>query len=142
MWRMSLVLAVTVGGLFVAGCESSKASVSSRTELDKLQGTWQLVSGTVDGRALPDDEVRRTQIVTRGNTFVFPNAAGVGTSARGTFTVNPDTTPKQVDSTATDGPNAGRVSRGLYEVSGDNQRTAFGPPGSGTILQVWRRIGP
>lgn len=140
-------------GLLIVSCEFPKKG-EGQTDLEKLQGTWQLVSGVVDGKKLPDEEVKNTQIVIKDNTFVLPNVSGVGTSPKGTFIINPNSDPKQVDSTATDGPNVGKVSLGIYEVKGDSQKTCFGPPGgprptefsskpgSGNILQVWKRVNP
>jgi len=94
-------------GLLIVSCEFPK---KGQRDLEKLQGTWQLVSGVVDGKKLPDKEVKNTQIIIKDNTFVLPNASGVGTSPKGTFIINPNSDPKQVDSTATDGPNVGRGS--------------------------------
>jgi len=138
-------------GLLIVSCEFPK---KGQRDLEKLQGTWQLVSGVVDGKKLPDKEVKNTQIIIKDNTFVLPNASGVGTSPKGTFIINPNSDPKQVDSTATDGPNVGKVSLGIYEFEGDSQKTCFGTPGgarptelsskpsSGNILQVWKRVNP
>ncbi len=71
------------------------------------------------------------------------------------FTVNPDTKPKQVDSIAEGGPHAGQLTRGIYEIldatdkracwgtPGGPRPTAFNSaPGSGWILQYWKKIGP
>ena len=141
-------------GLLIVSCEFPKKGQEGQTDIEKLQGTWQLVSGVVDGKKLPDKEVKNTQIIIKDNTFVLPNASGVGTSPKGTFIINPNSDPKQVDSTATDGPNVGKVSLGIYEFEGDSQKTCFGTPGgapptelsskpsSGNILQVWKRVNP
>jgi len=141
-------------GLLIVSCEFPKKGQEGQTDLEKLRGTWQLISGVVDGKELPDEEVKNTQIIIKDNTFVLPNESGVGTSPKGTFIINPNADPKQVNSTTTDGPNIGKVSLGIYEVEGDSQKTSFGPPGgprptefssksgSGNILQVWKRVNP
>ncbi len=112
--------------LLVVSCESPK---EGEDDLEKLQGTWNLVSGVIDGRVLSSEEVKNTQIIIKGNTFVLPNVTEIGTSPKGTFVINPNAEPKQIDSTATDGPDVGQVSHGIYEVEGDDQRTCFGQPG-------------
>lgn len=149
---ISLSFILFVVCILVVSCESPKKDQVGKNDLEELQGRWQLVSGAVDGKELPDEEVKNTQIITKGNTFEFPNASGVGTSPKGSFVINPDADPKQVDSTATNDPDVGKVSLGIYEVEGDNQKTCFSPPGgsrpaefistpgSGIILQVWKRI--
>jgi uncharacterized protein (TIGR03067 family) len=94
-------------------------------------------------------------LITDHNTFRFPKASGIGTHPQGTFTVNPDTKPKQVDSIAEGGPHAGQLTRGIYEIldatdkracwgtPGGPRPTAFNSaPGSGWILQYWKKIGP
>jgi uncharacterized protein (TIGR03067 family) len=149
---ISLPLIFFTVWLLIISCVSAKKAQENQTDLEKLQGAWQLISGVVDGKELSNEEVKNTQIIIKGNTFVFPNASGVGTSSKGTFTINPNADPKQVDSTATDGQNVGMVSLGIYEVEGERQKTCFGSPGkprpiefnskpgSGNILQVWKRV--
>ncbi len=83
------------------------------------------------------------------------SASGVGTHPAGSFTVNPRTRPKQVDSIAAGGPHAGQLTRGIYEIlDANHKRACWGspggprptefksPPGSGRVLQYWKKIGP
>jgi uncharacterized protein (TIGR03067 family) len=117
--------------------------------------TWQLTRGVVNGKPVPASVARSTILITDHNTFRFPKASGVGTHPAGTFTVNPTTNPKQVDSIAEGGPHAGQLTRGIYEIldtthkracwgpPGGPRPTGFtSPPGSGRILQYWKKIGP
>ena len=50
-------------------------------DLDKMQGTWNLVSAMEDGNGLPEDEVKQTTIVIQGNAFRFPGLAEDATSS-------------------------------------------------------------
>jgi uncharacterized protein (TIGR03067 family) len=116
-------------------------------DLDMMQGTWNLVSAMEDGKALPDDEVKQTTIVVRGNSFRFPGLAEDATSKEGTFTLDATKNPKEIDSTSTDN----EVSLGIYELEPDSYKICFAPagkprptrfssePGSGQIFQVWKR---
>jgi uncharacterized protein (TIGR03067 family) len=56
-----------------------------------------------------------------------------------------------MDATATNEPDKGQISLGIYEIAGDDYKVCFAPPGkdrpkefsskpgSGYILQVWKR---
>ena len=94
-------------------------------DLDKMQGTWNLVSAMEDGKALPGDEVKRTTIVIKGNAFHFPGLAEDATSRAGTFTLDPSKNPKEMDTTSSEG----QVSLGIYELEPDTYRVCFAPAG-------------
>ena len=149
------VIVLTLGVL--GGCAASDrtAREAARRDYARLSGTWRLVRAVVNGTPVPEPQVRQTILITDGNTFRFPQAAGVGTHPAGTFTINPSTRPSQVDSVAAGGSQAGQVTLGIYEIvdathkracwgpPGGPRPTAFeSPPGSGRILQYWERIGP
>ena len=116
-------------------------------DLDGIQGTWNLVSAMEDGKALPEEKVKQTTIVLKGNTFHFPGLAEDATSRAGTFKLDETTTPKQMDSFSTDK----ELMLGIYELEPDSYKVCFaqvGKPrpttfssesGSGRILQVWER---
>ena len=144
-----------------AGCASGKLggatdqSGAVQRDYDRLTGTWQLTRGVVNGKPVSASVLRKTILITDHNTFRFPKASGVGTHPAGTFTVNPSTRPKQVDSIAVGGPHAGQLTRGIYEIlDATHKRACWGqpggarptefesPPGSGRILQYWKKIGP
>ncbi len=130
-------------------------SAAADRDYDRLTGTWQLTRAVVNGRPVPASVLRKTILITDHNTFRFPKASRVGTHPAGTFTVNPNTRPKQVDTIAEGGSNAGQLTRGIYEIldathkracwgpSGSPRPTEFeSPPSSGRILQYWKRIAP
>jgi uncharacterized protein (TIGR03067 family) len=142
---------------FLWGGAGSRRGAPEPAKLDyqRLSGTWQLVHGVVDGVPVPDAQLKQTVLITDGDTFRFPQAAGVGTHPAGKFTVNPKTVPKQVNSVALGGATAGQVTFGIYEIIDDtHKRACWGPaggprptefespPGSHRILQYWDKIGP
>ena len=154
---------LTLGAVvaITAGCANGKPggataeSAAAEKDYDRLSGTWQLTRGVVNGRPVPASVLRNTVLITDRNTFRFPKASGVGTHPAGHFTVNPDTRPKQVDSIAEGGPNAGEMTPGIYEIlDATHKRACWGPPGgprptqfespsgSKRILQYWKKIGP
>ncbi len=120
---------------------------ASRKDLDGLQGTWKLVSAMQDGKALPEEKVKKTTIVFKDDTFRFPGSAEYATSRAGTIKVDATRTPKQMDAISTEK----EVMSGIYELNGDDYKVCFAPvgkprpdelaskPGSGYILQIWKR---
>src|SRR5436309_8786859 len=161
MIKATSILAIGAVAVITAGCATNPLggttaqSPAAQRDYELLSGTWQLTRGVDNGKPVPASEARNTILITEHNTFRLPNASRAGTSATGHFTINPDTSPKQVDSTAEGGPNAGQVSRGIYEIlDPTHQRACFGPPGgprptefkstpgSHRILQYWKKIGP
>lgn len=76
-----------------------------------------------------------------------------GTSARGTFTIDPAKTPKTADSLQADGPDKGKTLLGIYEIIDETPhkracwallgkprpKTFSSEAGTGHILQVWER---
>src|SRR5262249_40413716 len=116
-------------------------------DLDKMQGTCNLVSAMEDGKALPEDDVRQTKIVVKGNTFRFPGLAEDPTSRAGTFKLDTTKNPKEMDSTSDEK----EISLGIYELEPDRYKICFAPAGkprptnfssdagSGRIFQIWQR---
>lgn len=123
---------------------------AAKADLNSLQGTWVLVSAVRDGKPSTEDDVKRTKIVFTGDRFQFPKEVDDATSQRGTIRVDPTKRPRQMDSTSP----TGEVSQGIYEISGDDYKVCFAPPGkprptgfasepgSGFLLQLWRRSKP
>jgi uncharacterized protein (TIGR03067 family) len=153
---VSVVAAISTGyASGNLGGSTPKAFGAALRDYERLSGTWQLTRAVVNGRPVPANVLRNTILITDRNTFRFPKASGVGTHPAGLFTVNPDTRPKQVDSIAEGGANAGQLTRGIYEIlDANHKRACWGPrggprptefrspSGSGRILQYWKKIGP
>jgi uncharacterized protein (TIGR03067 family) len=161
MIRAIPVFVVGAVSVMTAGCstdglrDSTIQSAAAQRDYERLSGTWQLTGGVVNGKPVLASVARNTILITDHNTFRFPKASGVGTHPAGTFTVNPDTKPKQVDSIAEGGPHAGQLTRCIYEIlDANHKRACWGQPGgprpteftsssgSGRILQYWKKIGP
>ena len=112
------------------------------------QVSGHLVSRHGDARkTLPEDKVKQTTIVFKGDTFRFPGLAEYATSKSGTIKLDETKTPKQMDAISTDK----EVMLGIYALEGDSYKVCFAPagkprpteftstPGNGQIFQVWER---
>src|ERR1051326_9550020 len=122
MIRALSILGIGAVAAITGGCAnlpvggSTGESAAAQRDYDRLSGTWQLTRGVVNGKSVPASVARNSILITDHNTFRFPKASGIGTHPQGTFTVNPDTKPKQVNSIAEGGPHAGQLTRGIYEI--------------------------
>lgn len=125
-------------------------------ELDKLQGTWVLVSGERDGEKLSDDHVKNSKMTYKGNqgeiTSPHQHAETIFFEIA---KLDPDKSPKEFHFVRKSGPNAGKTIVGIYEFDGNDQyKFAFDPAGvttpkdfttkegSGFISHAWKRVKP
>lgn len=143
--RLLMIAAV---GLLIGACNrQAPVPAEPKTDLDRFQGTWYLVMAMQDGRNLPEDKVKQTTILFKGDTFRFPGSAEYATSKSGTIKLDETKTPKEIDATST----TKEVMLGIYVVQENGYKVCFAPagkprptefnssPGSGLILQSWER---
>jgi uncharacterized protein (TIGR03067 family) len=161
MIRAKSILVIGVVAAINASCANNPSggttaqSPATQRDYGRLSGTWQLTRGVVNGKPVPASVARNTILITDRDTFRFPKQSGIGTHPAGHFTINPNMRPKQVDSIAEGGPEAGQLTRGIYEIiDATHKRACWGPrsgprpteftstPGSHRILQYWTKIGP
>jgi uncharacterized protein (TIGR03067 family) len=114
-------------------------------DLDRLQGTWKVVSLEMDGQKMSGGGA---QIVVRGNRFT---SIAMGATYEGTVTVHRATAPKSFDLRFEQGPEKGNVNFGIYELDGDTWKICLAtrgsqrpkefaaPPGTGIALETLQR---
>jgi uncharacterized protein (TIGR03067 family) len=124
---------------------------ASQDELERFQGTWQLVSAESNGEKAPEERVKQIRVTISGNTHTVRFGDQV-IAHDVSFELDPTKTPKEVTDTINDGPNKGKQIRGIYRLEGDmltscvaaigkERPTEFAAgPGSGHTLRVFRRV--
>ena len=142
--RLLIIVAL---GLFLAACNRQEPAAAPKSDLETFQGTWYLVMAMQDGKTLPEDKVKETTIVFKGDTFRFPGSAEYATSKAGTIKLDETKTPKEMDAISTEK----EVMLGIYVLQENGYKVCFAPagkprpteftstPGSGYILQSWQR---
>lgn len=118
-------------------------------DLKSFQGNWNLISAERDGKQLPPEEIKKIKLTIQANKFVLQKDAVA--ISEGTFTLDAIKKPKEIDETITAGPNKGKVFLAIYEIDDDQHKICFAAagkerprafsslPGSGHLLQVWKR---
>jgi uncharacterized protein (TIGR03067 family) len=118
--------------------------------MKQLEGTWEVVSITRDGKTVvPPGEALRF-VVRDGRWSV---RKGDQTVEEGTLTIEAGATPHRIDVTPSSGEHKGQTLHGIYEVKGDTARDCFAlqaakerpkgfsaEQGSGCRLTVYRRV--
>ena len=125
MMKTRLLMIAAVGLLQSACNRQAPTPQTPKTDLDRFQGTWSLVSAMQDGNALPEDKVKQTTIVFKGDTFRFLGSAEYATSKEGTIKLDENKTPKEMDAISTEK----QVMLGIYALEENGYKVCFAPPG-------------
>jgi len=127
-----------------ASAESDRQEAIEK-ELNKIAGTWRIVSLVVDGNRVNDQDAQKFTVVNQSDgTWTF--RSGEKVVAKGKSTFDPTLQPKTVDIMPTEGDAKGQVFDGIYELGQEERKICFAPvgkprptefaspPGSGQIL--------
>ncbi|MBZ5557272.1 MAG: TIGR03067 domain-containing protein [Acidobacteriia bacterium] len=118
------------------------------TDLDKLQGSWDVTSLEMDGRKMP--AVPGAKIVIKGGRFT---SLGMGQTYEGKIEIDQKKTPRAIDLVFTAGPQTGTRNLGIYTFGRDRwtlclatygdtrPRTFATKPGTGVALETLEREG-
>jgi uncharacterized protein (TIGR03067 family) len=87
------------------------------TDLERLQGTWNVTSLETDGQEMPATVFNGAKLVVDGNKFT---SIGMGASYGGTVEIDSASRPKAFDLLFTAGHAKGHRNLGIYKLKGDN----------------------
>lgn len=150
--KLPFVVLVIVGLFAAAGAEAKDNKVDKQ-ELKRLQGTWVLVSGEVEGRQVAAKAIKASRMTYSGDTITLstPHQSKRPITSR-LKRLDPKKSPREMDWVRSAGPGTGRTMQAIYEFEGKNTyRVCFDPGGKGRpkefatttggcrILHVWKR---
>jgi uncharacterized protein (TIGR03067 family) len=92
------------------------APEEARDELKRLQGTWVMAALEIDGRPVPEDQLRDTTLAIRGDKYIVKSK---GKTYETTFTLDPGPSPQAIDLSFPDGTNAPKKGARIYQLEGD-----------------------
>jgi uncharacterized protein (TIGR03067 family) len=110
----------------VGKVSGESTTTSEDKDLDSLQGVWVAVRAEMGGRPLPAEAVQKIRWTIAEDEAELQ--AGDRTEKQ-TLALDSDRTPKQIDVTSEDGPNKGKVTKGIYQLAGTQLIVAMGQPG-------------
>lgn len=133
-------------------CAADAKDDAAAKDLKQLAGDWVMVSGERDGQKLPDEHVNASKITWKEKEVTVLTPHQSKDPIKGTTTVDPTKSPKQMDWVRSAGPDAGKTFQAIYEFTGPDQyRVCFAPAGkdrpkefatkagTGHTLHVWKR---
>ena len=154
MTRSLRLLFAALVVLAAFGTSEAKEQKIDKQELKKLQGTWVMVSGEVDGTPVPAASVKKSRMRFSGETINLDTPD----QSKRTITahlkrLDPKKAPPEMDWVRSAGPHAGTTMQAIYEFDGkDRYKVCFDPSGKGRptafatgtggchVLHVWKRV--
>jgi uncharacterized protein (TIGR03067 family) len=94
------------------------------TDLDRVQGTWRVVSSQVGDERASEDEVKKRKVTVKGNVMTYDYGTG---DPKQVGTIKLDPKMKYLDWNVTS-PEAGTM-LAVYDISGDDWKIGFGNDG-------------
>lgn len=137
-------------GIAIGLAMSLVACVDVARGEDSVQGTWKLISGEAQGKALAEKDIKNAKLVIKGDEYHF--TLDGGEAITGTQTLDSTAKIKTIDIKDASGANKGKTCLGIYELKGDEFRVSFAPagnarptkfstaPDSGNWVHVWKRV--
>jgi uncharacterized protein (TIGR03067 family) len=120
-----------------------------KKDMARLEGEWSMVSGEINGKAMPDAFLKGSRRVSKDGVTTVTIAGQPFLKAK--FTIDPSKKPKTIDYLMLDGFTKGKKQLGIYELDGDTVKFCFASPGkerpgdftakegSGQTLSVWKK---
>ncbi len=99
----------------------------AKKDLDRMQGTWRVVSSQVGDEKAAEDEVKRRKVTVKGNVLTYYYGNELNEKREGTLKLDPKR--RYLDLTATF-PETGATALAIYELTGDDDlKIGFGNDG-------------
>jgi uncharacterized protein (TIGR03067 family) len=120
------------------------------TEMERLAGSWECVSGVNDGKPLSEETAQRLRL-TLTKEGGYKTELGEQVLFDSTCKLDATKQPPQIDMIGTEGANKGKAAQGIYKLDGDRLTICYtmpgqdrpmqfeSKPGSGATLVTWRR---
>jgi uncharacterized protein (TIGR03067 family) len=121
------VLVIEAQGKLKELHKGNKNVANANADQEKLVGTWTVVTGEEDGKALPAEKVKGKRVViTKDSITVHEDNNEKRVMS---YKLDANATPKRIDMTTVEGSDKGKTSHGIYSLEGDTLKICFAQPG-------------
>jgi uncharacterized protein (TIGR03067 family) len=120
----------------------------ARKDLAKFQGAWQPIKYVVDGKETKESDLNKIKLTVKDNVSTISRGGDTG---KGSYTLNPGKSPKELDIKITAGDDKGKTYLAIYEFDGDDLKICLNrngktrptkfesKKGTGDVLEVWKK---
>jgi uncharacterized protein (TIGR03067 family) len=95
-------------------------------DLKAMEGTWKVEAAEADGKPVESEELKALVVTITGDRYEVTTKDG---KEAGTLKLDESQKPKTMDATDTEGFDAGKVIKAIYELSGDTLRVCYAVDG-------------
>lgn len=100
---------------------------SKPTDLGRMQGEWNIIKGTKNGKPWPEEEIAKMSFKVKGNSFLLGSARSKKPSVT-MVELDPSKSPKEFKMKLRGGQK-GKFIFGIYEIKNDRLRICWSPKG-------------
>jgi uncharacterized protein (TIGR03067 family) len=130
-----------------AATVTGDADEVAKKDLQQMQGDWAAVAYTIDGTALPEDDVQSFFRTVKGSEYTVSHYRKV--IGKGTIKLDATRSPKAIDAYPASAPAGSKPMLGIYALEGGCLKMCFAAPGkdrpkeftsgegSGKVLTQW-----
>ena len=118
-----------------------------KKDLQQLEGTWTMLSGSADGQEMPEEMMKQMKRIFTGNELAV--TMGGQTFFKAKVTLDPSKKPKTIDYEMLEGVTKGKKQLGIYELEDGKLKSCFAKPdaprpedfkpGEGRTISSWTR---
>jgi uncharacterized protein (TIGR03067 family) len=91
----------------------------AKKELEKLQGTWEIIEVVNSGHVIPPEKLEGGQVVFKGDEMTLKEGSDDKDPRKFRIKLDPSQNPKAIDATALNRAYKGSVSPAIYRLEGD-----------------------
>ena len=123
---------ISFAAILAGALATSLALADDNDNLEKLSGDWSVITVDHHGRKFTEDERSRPLVTFKGNQMTVKDNGAIHP---GTFRIDPNATPAQIDVTPSAGPNKDKTFQGIYQLDGDQLKLCVREKGAGRPIE-------